>query len=53
MKLKIYDAKGSATDKSVNLSKDVFGIEPNDHAIYLDVKQRCCFQKERRYLKNG
>ena len=32
MKLKIYDAKGSATDKSVNLSKDVFGIEPNDHA---------------------
>ena len=29
MKLKIYDAKGSATDKSVNLSKDVFGIEPN------------------------
>ena len=39
MKLKIYDAKGKATDKSVNLSKDVFGIEPNDHAIYLDVKQ--------------
>ena len=39
MKLKIHDAKGKATEKSVDLSKDVFGIEPNNHAIYLDVKQ--------------
>ena len=46
MKLKIYDAKGSATDKSVNLSKDVFGIEPNDHAIYLDVKQHLANKRQ-------
>lgn len=46
MKLKIYDAKGKATDKSVNLSKDVFGIEPNDHAIYLDVKQYLANQRQ-------
>ena len=39
MKVKIYDATGSLTSKSVTLSDDVFGIEPNNHAIYLDVKQ--------------
>ena len=27
------------TTKKVDLSNDVFGVEPNDHAIYLDVKQ--------------
>ena len=46
MKLKIYDAKGKATDKSVNLSKDVFGIEPNNHAVYLDVKQYLANQRQ-------
>ena len=30
---------GKETSKKVDLSNDVFGIEPNDHAIYLDVKQ--------------
>jgi large subunit ribosomal protein L4 len=39
MELKIFDTKGKATSKSVTLSDEVFGIEPNDHAIYLDVKQ--------------
>ncbi|MEJ6686282.1 MAG: 50S ribosomal protein L4 [Crocinitomicaceae bacterium] len=46
MKLKIHDAKGSATDKSVDLSKEVFGIEPNDHAIYLDVKQHLANKRQ-------
>ena len=46
MKLKIYNAKGTATDKSVNLSKDVFGIEPNDHAIYLDIKQHLANKRQ-------
>ena len=46
MKLKIHDAKGSATDKSVDLSKDVFGIEPNNHAIYLDVKQHLANKRQ-------
>lgn len=38
MELKIVDTKGKATSKSVTLSDEVFGIEPNDHAIYMDVK---------------
>ena len=39
MELKIHNIKGKETDKKVKLDKLVFGIEPNDHAIYLDVKQ--------------
>jgi len=39
MKVKITSAKGTATTKEVSLSNKVFGVEPNDHAIYLDVKQ--------------
>jgi len=39
MKIPVYNIKGKETTKKVDLSKDVFGIEPNDHAIYLDVKQ--------------
>jgi large subunit ribosomal protein L4 len=35
MELKIFDTKGKATSKSATLSDEVFGIEPNDHAIYL------------------
>ncbi|MEO9257827.1 MAG: 50S ribosomal protein L4 [Crocinitomicaceae bacterium] len=39
MELKIFDAKGKATSKTATLSDDVFGIEPNNNAIFLDVKQ--------------
>jgi len=39
MELKVHNIKGKETDKIVKLDKLVFGIEPNDHAIYLDVKQ--------------
>lgn len=39
MEIQIQDIKGKDTGKKVKLSKDVFGVEPNDHAIYLDVKQ--------------
>ena len=39
MELKVHDIKGRETDKKVKLDKLIFGIEPNDHAIYLDVKQ--------------
>ena len=38
METKIYNAKGEATSSKVTLSDDVFGITPNDHAIYLDVR---------------
>jgi large subunit ribosomal protein L4 len=46
MKVKITSAKGTATTKEVSLSKEVFGIEPNDHAIYLDVKQHLANRRQ-------
>ncbi|MCM1035069.1 MAG: 50S ribosomal protein L4 [Paludibacter sp.] len=39
MELSIYNIKGEDTGRKVQLNDAVFGIEPNDHAIYLDVKQ--------------
>lgn len=39
MELKVVDRKGKETSKKVTLNDEIFGIEPNDHAIYLDVKQ--------------
>ena len=38
MKVDVYNTEGKKTS-SKELSADVFGIEPNDHAIYLDVKR--------------
>ncbi len=46
MELKVLSAKGNATSKSVSLSDNVFGIEPNDHAIYLDVKQHLANRRQ-------
>ena len=45
MKIVVHNIKGKETKKKVDLSKDVFGIEPNDHAIYLDVKQHLASQR--------
>ncbi len=39
MELTVYNIKGKESGKKITLDKEVFGIEPNDHAIYLDVKQ--------------
>ena len=39
MELKVHNIKGKETDKKIKLNKAIFGIQPNDHAIYLDVKQ--------------
>ena len=38
MKLEIYNQKGKKTSKQADLNKDVFGISPNEHSIYLSVK---------------
>ena len=46
MKVDVYNSNGSKTDKSVTLNKAVFGIEPNDHAIYLDVKRFQAAQRQ-------
>ena len=45
MKIVVHNIKGKETKKKVDLSKDVFGVEPNDHAIYLDVKQHLASQR--------
>lgn len=39
MKVAVLDIKGKETGRQVELSDEVFGIEPSEHAIYLDVKQ--------------
>lgn len=46
MELAVYNSEGKATSKKVKLSDDVFSIEPNDHAIYLDVKQYLAAQRQ-------
>lgn len=38
MELEVLDIKGKKTSKKVKLNEAIFGLEPNDHAIYLDVK---------------
>lgn len=39
MELSVFNIAGEDTGKKVVLEESIFGIEPNDHAIYLDVKQ--------------
>jgi large subunit ribosomal protein L4 len=39
MEVNVLNIKGEQTGKTVTLNDAIFGIEPNDHAIYLDVKQ--------------
>ena len=46
MKAKIYDATGTVTAKSVTLSDDIFGIDPNNHAMYVDVKQHLANKRQ-------
>lgn len=46
MELAIINTSGKETGKKVKLSKEIFGIEPNDHAIYLDVKQYLANQRQ-------
>lgn len=46
MKVAVLDIKGKVTGKEIDLSDDIFGIEPNEHAIYLDVKQYLANQRQ-------
>ncbi|MDP3929309.1 MAG: 50S ribosomal protein L4 [Bacteroidota bacterium] len=46
MELAVLNTSGSATGRKVTLNDDVFGIDPNDHAIYLDVKQYLANQRQ-------
>ena len=46
MEIKVLNKEGKATTKKIKLNKNVFAIEPNDHAIYLDVKQYLANQRQ-------
>lgn len=46
MEVAVYNKEGKKTSAKVTLSADVFGIEPNDHAIYLDVKRYLAAQRQ-------
>ena len=46
MKVSILDSKGKSTGREVSLPKDIYAIEPNEHALYLDVKQYLANQRQ-------
>jgi large subunit ribosomal protein L4 len=46
MEIKVLNKQGSETGRTVTLSESIFGISPNDHAIYLDVKQFLANQRQ-------
>ena len=46
MKIAVLDYKGKDTGRKVDLSKDVYEIEPNNHSLYLDVKQYLANQRQ-------
>ena len=45
MKVAVHNIEGKETTKKVDLKQNIFGIEPNDHAIYLDVKHYLANQR--------
>lgn len=46
MKVSVLDIKGKETGREVELSESVFGLEPNDHVVYLDVKQHLANRRQ-------
>ena len=46
MNVEVVKINGQDAGRKVSLSKDIFGIEPNDHAIYLDVKQHLANRRQ-------
>ncbi|WP_421763152.1 50S ribosomal protein L4 [Ekhidna sp.] len=46
MKVAVLNIKGEETGREINLDKNVFGIEPNEHAVYLDVKNYLANQRQ-------
>ncbi|MGB1362058.1 MAG: 50S ribosomal protein L4 [Flavobacteriaceae bacterium] len=46
MELSVLNNKGKETGRKVKLNPSVFGIDPNDHAIYLDVKQHLANKRQ-------
>ena len=53
MELTVYNIKGEDTGRKVSLNDAIFAIEPNDHAIYLDVKQYLANQRQGTHKAKG
>ncbi len=46
MKVAVLNSKGEATGREVTLDKSIFGVDPNEHAVYLDVKSYLASQRQ-------
>ena len=46
MEVSVLNIKGQETGRKVTLNEAIFGIEPNDHVLYLDVKQYLANQRQ-------
>ena len=46
MKLEVHNIQGEKTGRSIDLPEDIFGIEPNEHAVYLSVKSYLANQRQ-------
>lgn len=46
MELKVYNKAGEETGRKVKLDDSIFGVKPNDHAIYLEVKQHLAGKRQ-------
>ena len=46
MEVSVLNIKGQETGRKVTLNEAIFGIEPNDHVLYLDVKQYLAAQRQ-------
>jgi len=53
MEVSVFNIKGEDTGRKIVLNDTVFGIEPNDHAIYLDVKQYLANQRQGTHKTKG
>ncbi|MCO6484713.1 MAG: 50S ribosomal protein L4 [Saprospiraceae bacterium] len=46
MKLKVYNTNGQETGRDIELPKEIFGVEPNEHCVYLAVRQYLANQRQ-------
>lgn len=46
MKISVHNIKGEATGRSVELPEEIFGIEPHEHSVWLDVKRYLAAQRQ-------
>lgn len=53
MEVAIYTIQGKDTGRKITLDESIFGVEPNDHAIYLDVKQYLANQRQGTHKSKG